>query len=87
MDQCFRSQIPTIGPRCRTRTSEIIDEWDARTRLLDDPAALQAEMDSTRKPVFTTDGLSIIRRYAFVPRTQDRLPISLRPSFTAVGGT
>jgi membrane associated rhomboid family serine protease len=44
-----------------------IDAWDARTRLLDDPDQLQAEMDSLGSAFAEVQKTSILDNYAYVP--------------------
>jgi membrane associated rhomboid family serine protease len=45
----------------------VADTFDARMRLLDDQAPLQAEMDSLAKQYAELSGTALIERYAFVP--------------------
>ena len=46
--------------------SEVLDDWDARTRRLDDPVELQGEMDSLESQYSQLMASSIDQRYAFV---------------------
>ena len=43
------------------------DEWDARTRLIEDPAELQEEMDLLEDQYSQLTASSITERYAFMP--------------------
>ena len=44
-----------------------VDEWDANIRKLDDPAALQSEMDSLSQRFEDLENNTLLARYAFVP--------------------
>ena len=63
----FGASFRTIGPRCKTLNSDAVDEWDARTRLIEDPAELQEEMDSLGDQYSQLTASSITERYAFIP--------------------
>jgi membrane associated rhomboid family serine protease len=62
----FRGHDPDDWAEMQRRNYPVIDEWDARTRGLDDPAALQAEMDSLAGQYSQLMASSIDQRYAFV---------------------
>jgi membrane associated rhomboid family serine protease len=62
----FRSHDPDDWAEMQKPNYEVIDEWDARTRRLDDPAGLQAEMDSLAGQYSQLMASSIDQRYAFV---------------------
>jgi membrane associated rhomboid family serine protease len=62
----FRSHDPDDWAEMEKPNYAVIDEWDARTRGLDDPAALQAEMDSLASQYSQLMASSIDQRYAFV---------------------
>ena len=62
----FRKHDPDDWAEMQKPNSEVIDDWDARTRRLDDPAALQAEMDSLASQYSQLMASSIDQRYAFV---------------------
>ena len=42
----FQSQFPRHWAEMQNPNSDAVDEWDARTRLIQDPEELQDEMDS-----------------------------------------
>jgi membrane associated rhomboid family serine protease len=63
----FRSQDPDDWAEMQNPNYEVIDEWDARTRRLDDPAELQGEMDSLAAQYSQLIAISVNQRYAFVP--------------------
>ena len=63
----FRNHDPDDWAEMQHPNSEVIDDdWVARMRLLDDPAALQAEMDSFAGQYSQLMASSIDQRYAFV---------------------
>jgi membrane associated rhomboid family serine protease len=62
----------------------VIDEWDARTRGLDDSATLQAEMDLLAGQYSQLMAISVDQRYGFVPARQ-RLTAYLTSTFLHVG--
>ena len=70
----FRGQFPDDWAELQKPNSEITDEWDARIRQIDDPAALQAEMDSLGGQYSQLMASSITERYAFSP--SERSPIT-----------
>jgi membrane associated rhomboid family serine protease len=70
----YQSQFPDHWARLQNPNSEITDDWDARIRQIDDPAALQAEMDSLGGQYSQLTASSITERYAFSP--SQRSPIT-----------
>ena len=63
----FQNRDPDDWAEMQHPNSELIDDdWVARMRLLDDPAALQAEMDSLAGQYSQLMASSIDQRYAFV---------------------
>ena len=63
----FQNHDPDDWAEMQHPNSEVIDDdWVARMRLLDDPAALQAEMDSFAGQYSQLMASSIDQRYAFV---------------------
>jgi membrane associated rhomboid family serine protease len=63
----FRSQYPDEWTEMQDPNSDVLDDWDARLRGLDDPAELQAEMDSLASQYSQLMASSIDQRYAFIP--------------------
>jgi membrane associated rhomboid family serine protease len=63
----FRSQFPVHWAEMQNPNSDAVDEWDARTRLIEDPAELQEEMDSLGDQYSKLTASSITERYAFIP--------------------
>jgi membrane associated rhomboid family serine protease len=63
----FQNRDPKDWLEIQNPNSEVLDDWDARTRRLDDPAELQAEMDSLASQYSLLMASSIDERYAFVP--------------------
>ena len=70
----YQSQFPDYWATLQNPNSGITDEWDARIRQIDDPAALQAEMDSLGGQYSQLAASSITERYAFSP--SQRSPIT-----------
>ena len=63
----FQSEFPDHWAKLRNPNSEITDEWDARTRLIQYPDELQEEMDSLGDQYSELTASSITERYAFIP--------------------
>ena len=42
----FSAQYPEQWAKIQSPNHDVIDAWDAKMRLMDDPAVLQSEMDS-----------------------------------------
>ena len=70
----FERQFPDDWAELQKPNSEITDEWDARTRLIQDRAELQEEMDSLGGQYSQLTASSITERYAFSP--SQRIPIT-----------
>jgi membrane associated rhomboid family serine protease len=62
-----QSQFPDEWAEMQSPNSEAIDDWHARIRTIDDPVALQAEMDSLGVQYSRLTASSITEQYAFVP--------------------
>ena len=62
----FRKHDPDDWAEMQKPNSEVLDDWDARTRRLDNPAQLQGEMDSLASEYSQLLASSIDQRYAFV---------------------
>jgi membrane associated rhomboid family serine protease len=63
----FKSANADEWEHLQSPTRNLIDGWDAKIRLLDDPGKLQAEMDSLNAQYAELAGVSIQERYAFIP--------------------
>jgi membrane associated rhomboid family serine protease len=63
----FKAENPAEWVQVQSPTRNLIDGWDARIRLLEDPAALQAEMDSLGAKYSELSASSLQEKYAFVP--------------------
>ena len=63
----FQSQFPRHWAEMQNPNSDAVDEWDARTRLIQDPEELQDEMDSLEDQYSQLTASSITERYAFMP--------------------
>jgi membrane associated rhomboid family serine protease len=62
-----QGQFPDEWAEIQNPNFESIDDWHARIRQIDDPIALQAEMDSLGAQYSRLTASSITERYAFVP--------------------
>ena len=62
----FRSYYPHAWAEMCNPNSNAVDDWDARTRLIEDPAALQADMDSLANQYSGLMATSISQRYGFI---------------------
>lgn len=64
----FQRANPTIWERAKSGNSEVEDAWDAQMRMRDDdPAKLQAEMDSLCADLASQTSVSLLDQYAYVP--------------------
>jgi membrane associated rhomboid family serine protease len=63
----FRQKYPDIWKRVGSPTREVADRWDAKMRSMEDPTALQGEMDSLDAQYTELMHESILQRYALVP--------------------
>lgn len=63
----FQTQFADDWAELKNPNSDAVDDWQARIRQIDDPAALQAEMDSLEVQYSQLAASSITERYAFVP--------------------
>jgi membrane associated rhomboid family serine protease len=61
----FKKYEPSDWEQMQSPKYQVLDEWDARTRQLDDPVALQAEMDSLADKYSQLLATSIGERYGF----------------------
>ena len=63
----FKAGNPAAWAQVQSPTRQLIDGWDARIRLAEEPAALQAEMDSLSAKYSELAAGSLQEKYAFVP--------------------
>lgn len=63
----FQKDYPAQWAHAKSGNSDIEDAWDAKMRLEDDPARLQAEMDSLCAAFSAQSNDSFLDKYAFVP--------------------
>jgi membrane associated rhomboid family serine protease len=63
----FQAEFPDVWAELQNPNSDALDEWDARTRLIQDPVELQEEMDSLGDQYSQLAAASITERYAFIP--------------------
>ncbi len=63
----FKAENPSEWAQIQSPTRNLIDGWDARIRLVEDPAALQAEMNSLGAKYSELATGSLVEKYAFVP--------------------
>jgi membrane associated rhomboid family serine protease len=63
----FREKNPAVWQRVASPTRQVEDSWDAKMRMMEDPAVLQNEMDSLGRQYEELEHDSILANYAFVP--------------------
>lgn len=63
----FKKDNPTDWTHLQSPMHDLIDGWDARMRLKEDPHDLQAEMDSLGAKYAELATSAVLERYAFVP--------------------
>jgi membrane associated rhomboid family serine protease len=63
----FRKANESEWKMVQNPNHEVIDGWDAKMRLVDEPSALQGEMDSLCEQYATLSTASLTEKYAFVP--------------------
>ncbi len=63
----FQKTNPGLWREAQSETREVADGWDAKIRLMEDPAALQREMDSLSAAFSAQKHDSILDKYAFIP--------------------
>src|ERR1700678_1793379 len=61
----YQRRFPDEWAEMQNPDSDPVDEWDARTKQIDDPAALQAEMDSLVVQYSQLSDSSITEQFAF----------------------
>ena len=70
----FKKENPSVWNEAQSETRDLADAWDAKMRLMEDPVALQHEMDSLAEQYSDLEKSSVLEQYAFVP--QHPRPIS-----------
>ena len=63
----FQKHDPKTWDQLKNPSHELIDAWDAKMRLINDPAALQAEMNSLASEYEKLLNSSLTANYAFIP--------------------
>jgi hypothetical protein len=67
MVDAFKRDHPETWAEAQSPTRDLADAWDARIRLMDEPAALQGEMDSLSSQYASMTSTSLLEKYAFIP--------------------
>jgi membrane associated rhomboid family serine protease len=67
MVSSFQKQHPATWRRIQDPSHDVVDPWDAKMRLMEDPEALQQEMDSLTRDYASLSASSLTEEYAFVP--------------------
>jgi membrane associated rhomboid family serine protease len=62
-----RKRNPQAWERMHAQQAPLADAWDAKTRMMDDPEQLQAEMDSLGTQYSEITSTFLTERYAFIP--------------------
>lgn len=70
----FKQSRPEQWKRIQDPFRDIVDPFDARIKMMEDPSRLQAEMDSLTEQYKKLSSTSFIEHYAFVPANPN--PIS-----------
>jgi membrane associated rhomboid family serine protease len=65
--ETFKRESPGLWREAQSQTREVADAWDAKIRLMEDPAALQREMDSLCSQFSEIKQSSIPEQYGFIP--------------------
>ncbi len=63
----FRKGNPAVWSRVASPSRDVADVWDAKMRLIEDPAELRRQMDSLAQQYAELEHDSILERYAFIP--------------------
>jgi len=63
----FREKNPSVWKTAASQTRRPEDAWDAKIRLIEDPAELQREMDTLEQQYAEVERDSILAHYAFIP--------------------
>ncbi len=65
--ESFKQSNPTEWEQLQNPMHKLVDGWDAKMRLKEDPHELQADMDSLDAKYTELASTSIVERYAFTP--------------------
>src|SRR5579862_220429 len=63
----FQKDHPSTWKKIQNPSHEVVDPWDAKMRLQQDPEVLQEEMDSLANEYTAESAASLTQQYAFVP--------------------
>lgn len=63
----FKTENPGTWNEAQSQNRDVADGWDARMRLMEDPGALQQEMDSLTEQWDALQKSGFLDHYAFVP--------------------
>jgi membrane associated rhomboid family serine protease len=63
----FQKSSPDAWQEAQSQYRPLIDSWDVKTRLIEDPEKLQAEMDSLSEQYHDAQEHSLLQKYALVP--------------------
>ena len=63
----FKKSHPEAWKQVQNPNRELIDAYDARIKMSQDPSMLQSEMDTLNQQYASLAAVSITQRYAFVP--------------------
>jgi membrane associated rhomboid family serine protease len=63
----FQKESPAVWRRVTSQNRDVVDTWDAKMRLIEDPAELQRQMDSLEQQFAELEHNSLLQRYAFIP--------------------
>ena len=63
----FRDHNPKTWQQLQQPNRDVVDAWDARVRIDDDPTRLQTEMDVLTSQYAQLSAVSIADRFAFIP--------------------
>ena len=63
----FEKDHPSTWKKIQDPSHDVVDPWDAKMRLQQDPEVLQEEMDSLAQEYVTFSAASLTQQYAFVP--------------------
>ena len=63
----YRQSHPSEWKRIQNPYRDIISPYDAKVKLMDDPAQLQGEMDRMTSEYLKMSSASVVEQYAFVP--------------------
>jgi len=65
--EAFKKDNPTEWAQVQSPTRRLIDDWDAKMRIMEEPDQLQSEMDSLTSRYAELETSSLVEQYAFIP--------------------